>query len=89
MVIWFPFCFLFVCLDVFSSYFACLKMSRDQNLRPCLCNKFFFRNYLITEIAETERRQWFKELLLLDDFLKTGKTVWIGSDFQVQGRTGH
>lgn len=43
MVIWFPFCFLFVCLDVFSSYFACLKMSRDQNLRPCLCNKFFFQ----------------------------------------------
>ena len=49
---------------------------------------FFSRNYLITEIAETERRQWFKELLLLDDSVKTGKTVWIGSDFQVQGRTG-
>ena len=43
LVIWFPFCFLFVCLDVFSSYFACLKMSRDQNLRPCLCKKFFFQ----------------------------------------------
>ena len=88
---WFGFHFAF-------SLFAWMSLAATLHVWRCLgiktwdhafATSFFFRNYLITEIAETERRQWFKELLLLDDFLKTGKTVWIGSDFQVQGRTGH
>lgn len=43
------------------------------------------RNYLITETAETPRRRWFEELLALTPTNQV--TVWLGSDFQVQGRT--